>query len=168
MAKDRIRVEREYERMRPALRHAYLEKERMIPAELLGSKRFAGRVGSTRAATRYSGMSKRGFVRVRDQESGLDRASRPGGPKGLWLTNDRANDNRWSLARAAIDASEPCRAVSGQSRPLRLDRRQAESAQPELFRAAAAVMPASSVVVAAMDADKAGRELTELVRRAVR
>jgi hypothetical protein len=39
--------------------------------------------------------------------------------------------------------------------------------QQELIRAAAARMPAGSEIVAAMDADKAGRELAEVVRKTV-
>src|SRR5207302_4483627 len=44
IARDRIRVEREYQRMRVALQHPYLEHERGISGELLTSKRFAGRI----------------------------------------------------------------------------------------------------------------------------
>jgi hypothetical protein len=39
--------------------------------------------------------------------------------------------------------------------------------QQELIRAAAARMTAGSEIVAAMDADKAGRELAEVVRKTV-
>jgi hypothetical protein len=39
--------------------------------------------------------------------------------------------------------------------------------QPELIRAAAARMPVDSEIVSAMDADKDGAELTEVVRKAV-
>jgi hypothetical protein len=39
--------------------------------------------------------------------------------------------------------------------------------QPELIRAAVARMPVGSSIVSAMDADAGGRELAEVVRRAV-
>jgi hypothetical protein len=41
---DRMRVEREYQRMRDAPRHPYLEYDRCLPAALLRAPRFAGRV----------------------------------------------------------------------------------------------------------------------------
>ena len=41
---DRMRVEREYQRMRDAPRHPYLEYDRCLPAALLMAPRFAGRV----------------------------------------------------------------------------------------------------------------------------
>src|ERR1039457_6979398 len=41
---DRMRVESEYRRMANALRHPYLEHNRRLPAGLLSSPRFAGRV----------------------------------------------------------------------------------------------------------------------------
>src|SRR5882672_2632135 len=43
-SKDRLRVETEYSRMKEARRHAYLEVERCLPASLLSSSRFEGRV----------------------------------------------------------------------------------------------------------------------------
>lgn len=42
------------------------------------------------------------------------------------------------------------------------------SSQRQLIRTKAAEMPASSVVVAAMDADASGRELAEIIREEVR
>src|ERR1035438_2368543 len=49
---DRMRVESEYRSMDNAQRYPYLEQERCLPAVVLSSPRFAGRVGSTVAATR--------------------------------------------------------------------------------------------------------------------
>jgi len=42
--KNRIAIEQQYRTMPDALRHRYLEIERGIPASVLGSDRFAGRV----------------------------------------------------------------------------------------------------------------------------
>ena len=43
-SQDRLRVESEYRCMADALRHPYLEHQRRLPASLLSSSRFAGRV----------------------------------------------------------------------------------------------------------------------------
>ena len=42
--KNRLQVETDYRRMQEARHHPYLEHERRIPADLLGSGRFAGRI----------------------------------------------------------------------------------------------------------------------------
>jgi Protein of unknown function (DUF3991) len=42
--RDRLEVETAYMRMQEARRHPYLERDRRIPADLLGSGRFAGRI----------------------------------------------------------------------------------------------------------------------------
>src|SRR5580700_8701575 len=44
VAKDRLRVYREFARMLDAPQHPYLQNERGIPAELLASERFLGRI----------------------------------------------------------------------------------------------------------------------------
>jgi len=167
VAKDRIRVERDYERMRTALRHPYLESERCIPAELLESRRFAGRI---RIDARGNAVFRHddneglcGFELKNHDWTGFA----TGGSKGLWLSHTTADDNRLIFCESAIDALSHAAlfpdnraryaSIGGKPNPV----------QPELIRATAAVMPASSIVIAAMDADDAGRELAELVRKAV-
>jgi hypothetical protein len=89
------------------------------------------------------------------------------GSKGLWLSNERPEDNRFVTCEAAIDALSHAvlfpddraryASIGGKPNPQ----------QPELIRSAIARMPAGGEIVAAMDADAEGRKLAEIVRRAV-
>jgi hypothetical protein len=168
VAKDRIGVERQYERMRPALRHPYLENERCISPELLEGRRFAGRIridARGNAAFRHDDSEGLcGFELKNHNWTGFA----TGGSKGLWVSNTSSEDHRLVFCESAIDAlSHATLFPDNRARYASIGGKPNPS-QPELIRAAAAVMPASSIVIAAMDADSAGRELAELVRNAVR
>jgi hypothetical protein len=163
-----MRVEAEYMRMTDALRHPYLEAERAIPAEVLGDKRFAGRIRVDRRGNAIfpheddEGLC--GYEIKNHEFTGF--AS--GGSKGIWMSHRFADDRRLVLCEAAIDAlsyailqpdsTTRYGSIGGKPNPR----------QPGLIRAEAAVMPAGAVVVAAMDADADGRKLAEIVRDAVR
>jgi hypothetical protein len=162
-AKDRMRVERAYARMQDSSRHPYLESERAIPAALLQSDRFVARI-------RIDAWGNAVFPHF-DRESlcGFEIKNRgftgfaPGGSKGLWLSQEEPDDNRLIFCESAIDAlsyavlfpDDRARyaSIGGQTSPV----------QPELMRAAAAGMPMSAEVVAAMDADAQGAKLADSI-----
>jgi hypothetical protein len=166
-AKDRIRVEREYDRTQIALRHPYLERERCIPGELLESKRFAGRIRiDNRGNAIFPHFDNDGLSGFEIKNHGFTSFA-PGGTKGMFISHSFPDDNRLVISESAIDAlshaalfpDERARyaSISGKPNPQ----------QRELIRAAAAVMPSASTIVAAMDADTEGRKLAEVVRDAV-
>jgi hypothetical protein len=169
VAKDRIRVERAFSRMEAAESHPYLEKDRAIPPGLLSSKRFRGRIRidvphGNAIFPHFDSDGLCGFE-IRNREF---KGFSTGGSKGLWTGHSEPDDNRIvffegtidALSYAALfpDAHARYASLGGKPSPL----------QRELVRAAAAAMPASSTVVAAMDADKSGRELAEVIKEAVK
>jgi hypothetical protein len=167
VVKDRLRVEREFMRMQDAPQHPYLLNERYIPREVLNSERFAGTI-------RMDARGNAVFPHFdADGLSGYEVKNRnftsfaSGGSKGLWLSNTGTPDNRMVFCEGAIDAlSYACLFPDDQNRFASIGGR-TNPLQQELIRAAASRVPAGSEIVAAMDADKAGRELAEVVRKAV-
>lgn len=163
VSKDRMRVETEFRRMQDAPHHPYLEDERRIPTSLLASDRFAGRV-------RIDGRGNAVFPHF-DHEGlcGYEIKNRnftsfaSGGEKGLWSSRGLADDTQLVIAESAIDAlsyaalfpSSGARYVStgGKLNPK----------QPGLLQAAFGKLGSGSVI-AAFDADDAGRDMAGQVR----
>lgn len=167
-AKDRMRVETEYARMQGARRHPYLENERGLPAALLDLERFAGRIRiDARGNAIFPHFDVEGLCGYEIKNAGFTGFA-GGGSKGLWVSHARLDDNRLVFCESAIDALSHAvlfpddharyASIGGKPNPL----------QPELIRAAAARMPASSEIVAAMDADVDGAKLVEVVCQAVK
>lgn len=167
VAKDRLRVYREFARMQDAPRHPYLENERAIPAELLASERFLSRIEIDARGNvvfpRFDTEGLTGYERKNRNFTGF--AS--GGMKALWVSNAMDDDNRMVFCESAIDALSHAAlfaddrtryaSIGGKPNPV----------QPELIRAAAARIPTGAEIAAAMDADEDGRKLAEVVRRVV-
>ena len=167
VARDRLRVYREFARMLDAPQHPYLENERGIPADLLASERFFSRVKidarGNAVFPHFDADGLTGYELKNRDFTGF--AS--GGAKALWISNTRKDDDCLVICESAIDALSyaalfpddyTCYAsIGGKPSP----------AQPELIRAAAARMRACSEITAAMDADADGRNLAEVVKRAV-
>jgi hypothetical protein len=168
VVKDRIRVERAYARMETALRHPYLENERGIPSEILANRRFAGRVRiDGRGNAVFPHFDADGLSGFEIKNQGFTGFS-TGGTKGIWTSHIEPSDNRIAFCESAIDAlSLAVLAPDTRTRYASISGRPSP-AQMKLIRAAAAVMPAGSTVVAAMDADGSGRALAEMVREAVK
>jgi hypothetical protein len=164
--KDRLKVEREFGKMQEASRHPYLEGERAIPAGLIGSERFAGRV-------RIDGKGNAVFPHFdREGLCGYELKNRnftgfaTGGKKGLWVSNDVPADNRLVFCESAVDALSHAVLFRDDHTRYASIGGQISPAQPELMRSAVALMPAGSTIVAAMDADDAGWKLSAVVRQA--
>ena len=166
-AKDRLRVETEYRRMKEARRHPYLEEDRALPAHILQSDRFAGRVRmdmhSNAVFPHFDQLGLCGYELKNRNFTGFA----PGGEKGLWSSHEKDGDGRLVFAEGAIDALSHAalfpddgaryKSIGGQTNP-----RQSDLIHAEVLR-----MRTGSEIVAAMDADEAGRALSDLVRHAV-
>jgi hypothetical protein len=165
--KDRCRVEIEFAKMQGAPRHLYLENERGIPGELLEHERFAGRIRiDARGNAVFPHFDQSGVCGFEKRNNGFTGFS-SGGTKGLWLSHANPDDERLVFSESAIDAlSHASLFPDLRARYASLGGK-LNSAQPELIRAAIARMPSGSEIVAAMDADEAGRDLAGVVRRAV-
>ena len=164
VTKDRLAVETTYRRMEDAGRHPYLEKERRIPAVVLSSPRFEGRVRiDARGNAVFPHFDQDGLAGYEIKNTWFTSFS-PGGEKALWVSRAMPDDNRLVFAESAIDAlsyaalfpEERTRYASIGGKP--------NPKQPGLIKAAIARMPDGSGIVAAFDADEDGRKLAELVR----
>jgi len=167
VAKDRLRVYREFARMLDAPRHPYLEHERGIPAVLLSSERFLGRIKiDARGNAVFPHFDADGLAGYEIKNCDFTGFA-SGGVKALWISNASKDDDCLVICESAIDAlshavlfpdDHTCYAsIGGKPSPV----------QPELIRAAAARMRVGAEITAAMDADEEGRKLAEVVRRAV-
>jgi hypothetical protein len=166
---DRMRVESEYRRMASALRHPYLEHRRCLPATLLCSPRFRGRVRTDSRGNavfpHFDAVGLCGYEIKNQRFTGFA----AGGEKGLWFSHTGANDRRLVLAESAVDAlSHAALFPDGedQTRYASLGGKP-NCKQPSLVQATIAGLPEGSAVVAAFDADEAGRTLVDVVRAAV-
>jgi uncharacterized protein DUF3991/Toprim domain-containing protein len=166
---DRMRVESEYRRMANALRHPYLEHERRLPATLLSSPRFAGRVRTDcRGNAVFPHFDVAGLCGYEIKNQGFTGFA-AGGRKGLWFSHTGPSDRRLVLAESAIDAlshavlfpdaEDRTRYASLGGNP--------NAQQPGLVRSSIARLPDGAEIVAAFDADEAGRMLVNMVHFAV-
>lgn len=166
-ANDRGRVEQNYRRMLVAERHPYLENIRMIPAELLSSPRFIGRISidarGNAVFPHFDAGGLSGFELKNQAFTGFA----VGGEKGLWTSRSHEKDRRLVFAESAIDALSyaalfPLKgtryaSVGGKMNPQ----------QPGLVRSEIAKLPAGAEIIAAMDNDNDGRKLAALIEAAV-
>ena len=167
-ARNRVAVEAEYRRMQDADRHPYLEEKRLIPADVLMSPRFAGRVRMDRRGNAvFPHFDEEGLCGYELKNTGYTGFSK-GGAKGLWFSRTGADDRRLVIAESAIDALSYAALFPDELTRYASIGGQLNPRQPELIRAAAARLPRGAEVVAAMDADDAGVALSAMVEEAVR
>ncbi len=94
----------EFERMHLAPRHPYLELERGIPAAVLGSPRFAGKIYmDARRNAVFPHRDHDGVCGYEIKNRGFTGFSK-GGEKGLWVSACRKTDTALVIAESAIDA----------------------------------------------------------------
>lgn len=165
--KDRMAVEKDYQKMAVVLRPPYLEKHRGIPGSLLASPRFAGRIridghGNT-VFPHFDRAGLSGFELKNIEFTGFAK----GGTKGLWFSHAEEGDNRLVFSESAIDAlSYACLFPIETSRYASIGG-QVNPEQPDLVKAAILRMPHGSEIVGAMDNDEEGERLAALIENAV-
>jgi len=166
---DRKRVETEYRRMADALQHPYLEHERRLPASLLSSPRFAGRVRIDRRGNAvFPHFDVAGLCGYEIKNQGFTGFA-SGGKKGLWFSHTGPGDQRLVLAESAIDALSHAALfpdVKDRTRYASLGGKP-NAQQPGLLQTTIARLPEGAEIVAAFDADEAGRMLVNVVGLAV-
>jgi hypothetical protein len=162
---DRMRVEGEYRRMSNAPRYPYLEGQRCVPAAVLLSPRFAGRVRiDGRGNTVFPHFDAAGLCGYEVKNRGFTGFA-AGGKKGLWFSHTQPDDRRLVLAESAIDALSYATLfpdAEDQTRYASLGGKPSPR-QMGLVQATIARLPASAEIVAAFDADEAGRLLVEAI-----
>lgn len=165
---DRMRVERECGLMADALRHSYLENERCLPASVLARSRFAGRVRiDPRGNAVFPHFDAEGLCGYEIKNHGFSGFA-AGGKKGLWFSHSQPGDRRLVLAESGIDAlSHAVLFPDGEDRTRYASLGGKPNAQqPTLIQLTIARLPDGAEVVAAFDADAAGRMLAEMARLA--
>jgi hypothetical protein len=163
ITKDRARVLLELARMKPLLTHPYLEEGRAIPASLLSSPRFAGKIKCDyRNNVIFPHADQDGPCGYEIKNKGFTGFA-PGGEKGLWFSAARKEDTALVIAESGIDAlsygalfpDEHARyaSIGGAMNP----------GQPDLVSSAIQKMPQGARVILAMDNDGAGRDLADQI-----
>lgn len=166
---DRMRVECAYRRMENAQRFPYLEQERCVPAAVLFSPRFACRMRiDSLGNTVFPHFDGAGLCGYEIKNCGFTGFA-AGGQKGLWLSHTQPRDRRLVLAESAIDALSHAALfpdAEDQTRYASLGGKPS-SRQMGLVQTAIAKLQAGAEIVAAFDADDAGRHLVEGIAEAV-
>ena len=159
--KNRTRVEKIYARMKDADNHPYLENERQIPANILQSARFAGRIRiDTRGNAVFPHFDRVGLCGFEIKNHAFTGFS-SGGTKGLWLSNEEPDDNCLVFCESAVDALSYAALFAEDGTRYASLGGNLSPQQCELIRAAVAGMPRDAKIIAAMDADAAGEKLAE-------
>src|SRR5215813_3962016 len=162
---DRMRVESAYRRMANVPRYPYLEQDRCVPAVVLWSPRFVGRMRvDSRGNTVFPHFDAAGLCGYEIKNGGFTGFA-AGSQKGLWFSHTRLDDWRLVLTESAIDAlsyatlfpdcADRTRYASLGGRP--------SSRQMGLVQAAVTKLADGAEVAAAFDADEAGRWLVALI-----
>jgi len=166
---DRMRVECAYRRMSEVPRYPYLEQDRCVPAVVLRSPRFVGRMRvDFRGNTVFPHFDAAGLCGYEIKNRGFTGFA-AGGQKGLWFSQTRRDDRRLILTESAIDAlshaalfpdaeDRTCYASLGGKPSTR---------QMGLLQTTIAELPEIAELVAAFDADPAGRRLADEIRQVV-
>jgi hypothetical protein len=166
---NRMRVECAYRRMANPQRYPYLERERRVPAAVLLSPRFAGRMRiDSRGNTVFPHFDAAGLCGYEIKNRGFTGFA-AGGQKGMWFSHARPHDRRLVLAESAIDALSHAALfpdAADQTRYASLGG-QPSSRQPGLVQATIARLPEGAEIVAAFDADEMGRKLVDVICEAV-
>jgi hypothetical protein len=168
ISKDRAQVLLELARMKPLISHRYLEEERKIPAALLQSPRFTGKIKvDVRANAIFPHADQDGPCGYEVKNHRFTGFSK-GGEKGLWFSAARVGDTALVIAESGIDA------VSYAALHLDENARYASTGgamnpnQPALIRSAIEKMGQGASVVIATDNDAGGRVLAEQIETIAR
>jgi hypothetical protein len=166
VVRDRSHLQSALAEMAVALRHAYLENVRGIPADLLGCPRIAGQVRIDRCGNAIFPHCDEtggcGFEIRGPRFKGFS----AGGKKALWMSHQYPIDRALVFCESGIDAlSYAALFPSNHSRYASIAGRPSVN-QRALICSAIVNMPANSEIVAAMDADAGGRDRAKDIRAA--
>lgn len=165
--RDHDLVRRRYSAMAVALRHDYLEQERGIPREVLQSRRFNGCVKIDRHGNAvFAHYDLDGVCGFELRNAGFKGFS-TGGTKGLFLSNAMPDDERLVFCESGIEALSHCALYSHAAARYASVGGKLSAIQSDLICSAVLRMPKGAEIIAAMNADIAGRKLANEVGLAV-
>lgn len=164
ISKDLAKVRARLAACEEASVHPYLERGRGVPASVLSSPVFQGRLLiDSRGNAIFPHYGREGITGFEIKNKAFTGFS-PGGEKGLWCSRAREGDTALVIAETAIDAlsyatlhpGEGIRYVStgGELNPI----------QPELLKSAFSKLPKGGRVILALDNDAGGDQLAEKIQ----
>lgn len=159
ISRDRARVVAELLRMKPLLYHRYLEDERALPARLLKSSRFAGKLKvDFRANAIFPHADQDGPCGYEIKNRAFTGFA-PGGEKGLWFSAANREDTSLVIAESGIDALSYAALHPDEHARYASTGGAMNPGQPALLRAAMERMGQGSRIVIATDNDEGGHAL---------
>jgi hypothetical protein len=168
ISRDRARVLAELLRMKPLLFHRYLEEERCIPARLLKSSRFAGKLKvDFRANAIFPHADQQGPCGYEIKNRAFTGFA-PGGEKGLWFSAASTGDTRLVIAESGIDALSHAVLHPDAHARYASTGGAMNPSQPALIRAAIERMGQGGRIVIATDNDEGGRDLADQIEALAR
>ena len=168
ISRDRARVVAELMRMKPLLYHRYLEEERRIPAALLKSSRFAGKLKvDFRANAIFPHADQDGPCGYEIKNRAFTGFA-PGGEKGLWFSAANTGDAALVIAESGIDALSYAALHPDPRARYASTGGAMNPAQPALIRAAIERMGQGSRIIIATDNDQGGRTLADKIEAIAR
>ena len=164
-AKDREQVRGRFEAMQPIdSRHAYLERARGIPPEVLGDRRFEGSIRvDARGNAVFPHWDEDGVCGYELKNHGFTGFA-SSGQKGLWLSNTKPDDTALVITESAIDALSHFAIRRPTTYRYASIAGALNSTQPELIRKAAASLHEESSIILATDNDPGGDKLAAALR----
>ena len=163
VSRDRAQVLLELARMKLLASHRWLEEERRIPAALLQSPRFAGKLQvDFRTNAIFPHADKDGPCGYEIKNKGFTGFAR-GGEKGLWFSVANSSDTALVLAESGIDALSHAALHPNRNARYASTGGAMNPNQPALIRGAIEKMGQGAEIRIATDNDEGGRELAEQI-----
>jgi Toprim-like/Protein of unknown function (DUF3991) len=164
--RDRHAVEQAFLAMAEEASYPYLSAVRQLPDQITQMPRFRGRVRrDQKGNVIFPHFDADGLCGFEIKNRGFTGFA-TGGTKGLWLSHESPSDHRLVVCEGAIDClSHAALFPDPAARYVSIGGRLNPS-QPALITAAVKRLPAGGSIVAGLDADVAGRTLTDSVREA--
>lgn len=152
--------------MDPVPPHPYLENEKGIPLEVLGSERFKDRIyRSQRGEAIYPHADPSGVCGYERKNRGFKGFSE-GGKKGLWISHAYKDDDCLVICESGTEALSYAALFPDDHTSYVSTAGEITAKQCELLRRVIQAMPADSDIVSALDPDEAGQRHHGKVERA--
>jgi len=163
VSRDRAQVLLELARMKLLASHRWLEEERRIPAALLHSPRFAGKLKvDFRTNAIFPHADKDGPCGYEIKNRGFTGFAR-GGEKGLWFSAVKSSDTALVIAESGIDALSHAALHPDNNARYASTGGAMNPNQPALIRGAIEKMGQGASIRIATDNDAGGRELADRI-----
>ena len=163
ISKDRAKILLELARMKLLAFHRYLAEERGIPATLLQSPRFAGKLKvDFRTNAIFPHADKDGPCGYEIKNKRFTGFSR-GGEKGLWFSAVRSTDTALVIAESGIDALSHAALHPNNNARYASTGGAMNPNQPGLIRGAIGKMGQGAEILIATDNDEGGRTLAKQI-----